>query len=57
VVRQLRLDPGTYELEDLPLQAGANDVRLIITDDLGEQRTLSFTSYFDAVLLADGARE
>ncbi len=57
VVRQLRLDPGTYDLEDLSLKAGANDVRLIITDDLGEQRTLSFTSYFDAVLLADGARE
>jgi outer membrane usher protein len=57
VVRQLRLDPGTYDLEDLPLQAGANDVRLIITDDLGEQRTLSFTSYFDAALLAQGARE
>ena len=57
VARQLRLDPGTYDLEDLPLQAGANDVRLIITDDLGEQRTLSFTSYFDAALLAPGARE
>ncbi len=57
VVRQLRLDPGEYDLKDLPLQSGANDIRLIITDDLGEQRTLEFTSYFDASLLAEDVFE
>ncbi len=57
VVRQLRLDPGEYDLKDLPLQSGANDIRLIITDDLGEQRTLEFTSYFDASLLAEDIYE
>jgi len=56
-VRQIRLDPGQYDLQDLPLQAGANDVRLVITDDLGERRTLEFTSYFDASLLAEDIRE
>jgi len=57
VVRQLRLDPGEYDLQDLPLQTGANDVRLIITDDLGEQRTLEFTSYFAGALLAEDIYE
>ncbi len=57
VARQLRLEPGEYDLKDLPLQSGANDIRLIITDDLGEQRTLEFTSYFDASLLAEDIYE
>jgi len=57
VVRQLRLDPGEYDLKDLPLQVGANDVRLRIADDLGEQRTLEFTSYFDAALLGEDIYE
>jgi len=57
IVRQLRLDPGEYDLKDLPLRAGANEIRLIITDDLGEQRTLDFTSYFDASLLAEDVYE
>jgi len=57
VVRQLRLGPGEYDLKDLPLQTGANDIRLIISDDLGEQRTLEFTSYFDAALLAEDIYE
>ncbi len=57
IVRQLRLDPGEYDLTDLPLQSGANDIRLIIMDDLGEQRALEFTSYFDATLLAEDIYE
>ncbi len=57
VVRQLRLAPGEYDLKDLPLQSGANDIRLIINDDLGERRVLEFTSYFDASLLAEDIYE
>lgn len=57
VMRQLRLDPGEYDLDDLPLRGGANQIRLIITDDVGEQRTLDFTSYFDAALLGEGIAE
>lgn len=57
VVRQIRLQPGEYDLKDLPLQTGANDIRMLISDDLGEQRTLEFTSYFDASLLAEDIYE
>jgi len=55
--RQIRLDPGEYDLDDLPLRGGANEIRLIITDDVGERRTLDFTSYFDAALLAEDIYE
>jgi len=57
VMRQLRLDPGEYDLDDLPLRGGANRIRLIISDDVGEQRTLNFTSHFDATLLAEDIAE
>ncbi|MBI1385801.1 MAG: fimbria/pilus outer membrane usher protein [Rhizobiales bacterium] len=54
VVRQLRLRPGNYDLSDLPLRTGANEVELVITDDTGESRTLAFKTFFDAQLLAPG---
>jgi outer membrane usher protein len=57
VLQRLRLGPGNYNLRDLPLQAGANDIELIITDDTGERRTLSFKSFFDGNLLAQGKSE
>jgi outer membrane usher protein len=56
-VQHLQLRPGTYNLSDLPLQAGANNIQLVITDDAGDRRTLSFTSFSDASLLAEGKME
>ena len=57
IVQQLRLRPGNYNLRDLPLATGSNNVELAITDDIGERRTLSFKSYFDTALLAAGRDE
>jgi outer membrane usher protein len=57
VLQRLRLGPGNYNLRDLPLQAGANDIELVIMDDTGERRTLSFKSFFDNNLLAKGRSE
>ena len=45
LVRRVRLGPGTYNLSDLPLGAGANNVKLGITDDTGAQQTLQFNDY------------
>jgi outer membrane usher protein len=56
-VQRIQLRPGTYNLTDLPLQAGANDITLIITEEGGERRTLSFTSFSDASLLPQGRAE
>lgn len=57
IVQKFRLRPGNYNLADLPLATGANEVQLIITDDSGERRSLSFTAFFDGSLLASGKSE
>ncbi len=56
-VQQLQLPPGNYNLRDLPLTTGANDIELVIQDDNGERRTLAFNSYSDPGLLAAGKSE
>jgi outer membrane usher protein len=57
VQRRLQLRPGTYNIRDLPLVTGANDVDIVITDDTGKQQHVSFTSFFDTTLLAAGKSE
>lgn len=57
VITKLRLRPGTHNLTDLPLGTGANDVVLRITDISGAQRTIAFSSFYDATLLRAGASE
>ncbi|MEL7048908.1 MAG: fimbrial biogenesis outer membrane usher protein, partial [Pseudomonadota bacterium] len=57
LTQQLNLRPGNYQLRDLPLVTGANAVELAITDDLGNQRSIDFASYFDTALLAAGKDE
>lgn len=57
LVHQVRLRPGEYDLSDLPLRSGANNIQLVISDDLGEQRVLDFNRYFDASLLAEDIAE
>lgn len=57
VQRRLQLRPGTYNIRDLPLVTGANDVDIVITDDAGQQQHVSFTSFFDTSLLAAGKSE
>lgn len=57
VVRRLQLRPGEYDLSDLPLSAGANEVSLLIEDDTGQKRTLDFTVFSGRGLLAPGISE
>ncbi len=56
-VRRLRLDPGDYNLSDLPVSAGANDMVLLIEDDVGHQQKLEFSYFLDSALLAPGLSE
>ncbi|MDX2158588.1 MAG: fimbrial biogenesis outer membrane usher protein [Hyphomicrobiaceae bacterium] len=56
-VRQLRLRPGIYDLRDLALITGSNHIRLDITDETGTQHTIERTTYFDRMLLRQGATE
>ena len=57
IVRRVRLAPGNYNVNDLPLRPGANNVILQITEDTGQRRTLEFTVFSDRALLAPGIDE
>lgn len=56
-LQTLRLRPGHYNMRDLPVAQGANTITLAITKDNGETQTLSFSSYADDSLLAEGKSE
>lgn len=55
--RRLRLKPGAYNLRDLPLGAGGNDVEVIISDDTGERRRIAFGTFIDQQMLQAGKSE
>lgn len=54
ILRRFDLRPGSYNLRDLPLGVGANEVELVISDDTGHKESISFTQFFDHNLLAAG---
>ena len=51
-VRTFRLPAGRYDLRDLPLGSGVNDVVLRITNDVGEVEETTYSLFFDSSLLA-----
>ncbi len=56
-VRRLRLDPGDYNLSDLPISTGLNDVTLLIEDDVGHTQRLDFSLFQDNDLIDPGLAE
>lgn len=57
VVRTLRLDPGVYNLREIPVFNGANDVLLRIVEPGGRVTEQRASYFFDATLLAPGLGE
>jgi outer membrane usher protein len=55
--RRLRLGPGEYDLDHLPLRTGANVIHLQIESESGEKTALEFTVFFNRALLAPGMDE
>jgi outer membrane usher protein len=53
-VERRSFQPGTYTLQDFPLAEGSNNVRLIIQDEAGKQRTVEFNQYSSRSLLEPG---
>ncbi len=53
-VRSFRLPAGRYDLRDLPLGSGVNDVVLRITNDVGEVEEITYSLFFDSALLGPG---
>ena len=57
VARTLRLQPGSYDLNDFPFVQGSNDVELVISDESGRREVLSFSVFIDRTQLAPGLSE
>ncbi|WP_323845845.1 fimbria/pilus outer membrane usher protein [Microbulbifer magnicolonia] len=53
----LRLEPGRYDLSEFAVNAGVNEVSLLITDPSGQQRRIEFSLFSDPVLLKKGISE
>jgi len=53
----LDLQPGTYSLDDLPIQAGSNDVQLIVRDGAGREQVTQFDYFFEPIELEAGEDE
>lgn len=46
------LAAGQYDIRDLPLATGANDIRVVITDEFGEREVGNYSTFVDTELLA-----
>ncbi|MGR5252557.1 fimbria/pilus outer membrane usher protein [Vibrio astriarenae] len=51
------LPPGRYDLNNLPLTSGSNEIRLEVTYISGETETLFFTQFYNNELLKPGITE
>lgn len=51
VVRRLKLQPGNYDLRDLSLVTGSNDLEVTLIDDTGARRSINRSTFFDRRLL------
>ncbi|WP_313446458.1 hypothetical protein [Brevundimonas sp.] len=56
-VREFRLDPGQYDLSQLPLETGSNDIQIEIQNDSGRVQTVAYSAYLDAIDLEPGDYE
>lgn len=55
--QRFRLDPGNYNLDNIPLAQGANDVTIRIDDGLAQSQVISFSQFFDRSSLRKGQNE
>ncbi len=56
-IREFRLDPGQYDLSNLPLQTGSNDIELQIQGDGGRTESVRYDAYLDQIDLEPGDYE
>lgn len=56
-IRTIRFAAGAYDLRDIPFAEGANQVELIIRQDDGVVRTLTFDAFSSSTLLSEGLSE
>ncbi len=54
LISRLKLRAGRYDLNDLPLTSGVNNIHIIATYANGETQQFNFTTHYNARLLAQG---
>jgi len=57
IYQTFQLDPGRYNLADLPVQVGANDIQLIVNDSAGRRQVIDFNFFFEPLDLQAGEDE
>lgn len=57
LLQEFRLDAGRYDVSNLPLLTGSNNVELQIVDDAGRSSSVAYRSYLDAIDLEPGDYE
>ncbi len=53
-ISRLRLPPGRYELDDLPLNDGSNNIRFEIDYVSGNSETITYSQFYNGRLLQQG---
>ncbi|MFC3030993.1 fimbria/pilus outer membrane usher protein [Pseudoalteromonas fenneropenaei] len=54
LLSRIRLQAGRYDLNDLPLTSGVNNIHIVATYANGETQEFHFTSHYNSRLLAQG---
>lgn len=54
MLSRVRLRPGRYDINDLPLTTGSNNIRILATFDDGKTEEFNFTTHYNAQLLSKG---
>jgi outer membrane usher protein len=57
IYQTFQLEPGRYDLSDLPVQVGANDIQLIVNDSAGRRQRIDFNFFFEPLDLVAGEDE
>ncbi len=55
--REFVLDPGQYDLSNLPLDVGSNDIQLEVLGQSGQVRRIEYRAYLDTIDLEPGDYE
>lgn len=55
--REFMLDAGQYDISNLPLDTGSNDIQLEIQNASGGRRVISYSAYLDTIDLEPGDHE
>lgn len=56
-MREFQLEAGRYDLNNLPLETGSNEIQLEIRDQAGRIQNLNYSAYLDAIDLDPGDYE